>query len=58
MRNFETNMFQIGTASTILVRLLATWSIFVDQRQNYKFKRVFIPFVSQLDKWHIEPGKW
>ncbi len=28
-RNFETNMFWLGTASSIVVRSLATWSVFV-----------------------------
>ncbi len=32
MRNFETNMFQFGTASSIVVRSLATWSAFSCQR--------------------------
>ncbi len=32
-RNFETNIFWIGTASSILVRSLATWSVFVDQQK-------------------------
>ncbi len=33
VRNFETNMFCFRTASSILVRLFATWSVFVC-RQN------------------------
>ncbi len=31
-RNFETNMFRFGTTSSIVVRSLATWSVFGCQR--------------------------
>ncbi len=31
-QNFETNMFCFRAASSILVRLLATWSVFVCRR--------------------------
>ncbi len=33
MRNFKTNMFRFGTASSIVVRSLATWSAFGCQRK-------------------------
>ncbi len=48
-RNFETNMFCFRTTSSILVRLLATWSAFVCRRNVIATQINYCKIIGNLD---------
>ncbi len=55
-RNFETNMFRFGTASSIVVCSLATWSAFSCQRNVIAIFRVVNLWHSSVSSVHNHGG--